>query len=106
MREVRASGAISDGPNALGRGLQTLVHLHMAMLGRLHARLFEADAACIWRASSGYQQVRPFQRKFVSVARAEEPYPLARVALDEGCFCIRCNGDTFVPAHFFQSLRD
>ena len=101
-----ASGAISDGPNTLGGRLQTLVHLHIAAVGRLHSRLFEADAARIWRTSSGYQQVRAFQRKFGSVARAEEPDPLAGVALDAGYFCIRHDGDAFVPAHFFQSLRD
>src|SRR6266850_2969148 len=106
MSEMWASGAISDGPDALGRGLQTLVHLHIAAVGCPHSRLFEADAARIWRAPSGYQKVRAFQRKFVSVARAEQPDPLARVALDEAYFCLRHDGDTFVPAHFFQSLRD
>ena len=54
----------------------------------------------------GYQQVRAFQGKFGSVARAEEPDPLAGVALDAGYFCIRHDGDAFIPAHFFQSLRD
>src|SRR5713226_4675757 len=105
MCKMWASGAISNGPDTLGRGLQTLVHLHIAAVGRLHSRPFEADAARIWRTSSGYQQVRAFQRKFVSVARAEEPDPLARVSLDEGYFCIRHDGDAFIPAHFFQSLR-
>jgi hypothetical protein len=76
MCELRASGAISDGPDALGRDLQTLVHLHVAVVGRLHSHPFEADAARIWRPSCGYQQVRAFQRKFVSVARAEKPDPL------------------------------
>src|SRR5580698_8195529 len=100
-----ASGAISDGPNTLGGRLQTLVHLHMAAVGRLHSRLFEANAVRIWRTSSGYEQVRALQGKFGSVARAEEPDPLAGVALDEGYFGIRHDGDTFIPAHFFQSLR-
>src|SRR3984885_13962103 len=106
MCEMWASGAISDGPNTLGGRLQTLIHLHMAAVGRLHSRLFEADAARIWRTSSGYQQVRAFQGKFGSVARAEEPDPLAGVALDAGYFCIRNDGDAFLSAHFFQSLRD
>src|ERR1700722_9215139 len=106
MREMWASGAISNGPNTLGCGLQTLVHLHKAVVGRLHSRLFEADAARIWRASSGDQQVRAFQGKFGSVARGEQPDPLARVAFDEGYFCIGHEGNTFVPAHFFQSPRD
>src|SRR5580704_5899592 len=105
MREMWAPGAISDGPNTLGGRLQTLVHLHIAAVGRLHSRLFEADAARIWRTSSGYQQVRAFQGKVGSVARAEEPDPLAGVALDAGYFGIRHDGDAFIPAHFFQSLR-
>src|SRR3984957_3333288 len=105
MCEMRAPGAISDGPNTLGGRLQTLIHLHMAAVGRLHARLFEADAARIWRTSRGYQQVRAFERKVASVAQAEEPDPIAGVALDAGYYCIRHDSDAFIPAHFFQSLR-
>src|SRR6516165_9638820 len=105
MCEMWASGAITDGPNTLGGRLQTLVHLHIAAVGRLHSRFFEADAARIWSASSGYQQVRAFQGKFLSVTRAEEPDPHAGVALDEGYFCIRYDCDAFIAAHFFQSLR-
>src|SRR5215469_8854943 len=66
---------------------KTLVHLHIAAVGRLHARLFEADAARIGRTSCGYQQVGAFQRKVGSVARAEESDPIAGVALDAGYFC-------------------
>src|ERR1700722_4793132 len=105
MREMWTSGAISDGPNTLGGRLQTLVHLHVASVGHLHSRLFEADAARIRRTSSGYQQVRAFQGKFGSVARTEEPNRLTGVALDAGYFCVRHDGDAFIPAHFFQSLR-
>src|ERR1700722_20168218 len=105
MCELWASGAISHGPNTIGGALQTLVHLHIAAVGRLHARLFEADAARIWRTSCGYQQVRAFQGKVASVARGEEPDPLAGVALDAGYFCTRHDSDAFIPAHFFQSLR-
>src|SRR5580698_10340568 len=106
MCELWASGAISDGPNTLGGRLQTLVHLHMAVVGRLHSRLVETDAVGIWRASSGYQQMRAFQGKFGSVARAEQPDQLAGDSLDAGYFCIRHDGDAFIPTHFFQSLRD
>ena len=86
MCGVGAPGAISDGPNTFGGRLQTLVHLHIAAVGRRHSRLFETNAVSIWRASSGGQQVRAFQRKFASAARAKEPDPLAGVALDAGYF--------------------
>src|SRR5690348_18434117 len=78
----------------------------MAAVGGGHSRRVETDAVSIWRASSGYQQVRAFQGKLASVARAEEPDPLARAALDAAYFCIRHYGNAFVPAHFFQSQRD
>src|SRR5580704_17619809 len=105
MCEMWASGTVSDGPDALGGRLQTLVHLDVALFGCFHPRLVEADAARIWSTSSSYQKVSAFQRMLVSVTRAKEPDRLARVALDEGYFCIRHDGDTFIPAHFFQSLR-
>src|SRR5690348_13971002 len=101
-----ASGAIPDGPDALRSGLQTLVHFHMAAVGGRHSRLVETDAVGVWRASSGYQQVRAFQRKLASVARAEQPYPLARAALDAAYCCVRHYGNPFVPAHFFQAQGD
>ena len=77
MREVGATGAVPDCPDTLGSGLQSLVYLHVAPLGRLHARLVEPDTAGIWRTPSGNQQMRSFQGKFSSIARAEEPDPLA-----------------------------
>src|SRR5580658_7275007 len=106
MCEMWASGTVSDGPDALGGRLQTLVHLDVALFGCFHPRLVEADAARIWSTSSSYQKVSAFQRMLVSVTRAKEPDRLARVALDEGYFCICHDCDTFVAAHFFQSLRD
>jgi hypothetical protein len=77
MREVRATGAVPDRPDATGSRLQSLVHFHVALLGRLHSRLVEPDTAGIWRTPSGDQQMRSFQGKFNSTTRAEEPDPLA-----------------------------
>ncbi len=33
-------------------------------------------------------------------------HPVARFALDAGHFRVRHDGDAFVPAHFFQRLRN
>ena len=78
----------------------------MATVGRLHSRLFEADAAGIWRTPAGDQQMRSFQKEVTSVARAEEPDRFAGVAFDAGDFRVRHDVDALVPAHFFKPLRD
>ena len=83
---MRAPGAISDGPNTLGGRLQTLIDLHMAAVGRLHSCLFEADAARIWRTSSGYQQVCQFVFGFANSSLAQlmlKPVSLCPMALGE-----------------------
>ena len=106
MCEVWAAGAISDGPDTRGSCLQTFIYLYIAMFGGFHTCFFEADAAGIGGTPSGDQQVRAFQEKVLSIARAEEFDPLARVALDEAIFVFVTSGDALVPAHFFQFLRD
>src|ERR1700737_5310547 len=98
MREVRATGAVPDCPDTPGSRLQSLVHLHVTPRGRLHSRLVEPDTAGIWRTPSGNQQMRSFQGKFNSIARAEEPDPLAGLAFTAGDYRVRHDADALARA--------
>ena len=77
VRKMRAAGTIANRPDIGSRRLEFLVHFHMATVRGLHSRLFETDAARIWCAPTGDQQIRSFQEKVTSAACAEKPDRLA-----------------------------
>src|SRR6201998_4768565 len=100
VRELRASGDLTNRPDTGRGGLQSLINLYVSPVGELHAGQFQAESFGVRLAASGDQYMAALQDFLNSILLAslhnddtDRVAGFARHSLDP---CIQQNVDAFI----------
>src|SRR5947209_2219217 len=96
MGELRAAGALTQGPDPGRRRGQALVHPDVAHRGPVHPGPLQPDAFGIWRAAGCDKQVGPFDSAFAVWSLRQHAYLAAGSSLDATDLCPEANSDSLI----------
>src|ERR1700740_931458 len=108
VRELRATCALADRPDAGRGGLQPIVDLDISPVGELNAGLFQAESFGVRIAACGYQYMTTLYDFLNSILLDDNPHRVATFARHLLDPCVQDNIDAFIreqAANSFAYVR-
>src|SRR5260370_25834144 len=107
MRELRAAGHFTDGPNARRGSLQPFVHLDVSAIGEFDPVYLQSDTLSIRGAACGHQHMAALKRFLFSISIFLDEDSHRRARLPGHAFHSRVSDDidTFILKEALQRFR-
>src|ERR1700739_5010523 len=104
VRELRASGDLTNRPDTGRGGLQSLINLYVSPVGELNAGQFQAESFGVRLAAHGDQYMATLQDFLNSILLDDDTHRVATFARHLLDPCIQENVDAFICEQAAKSL--